>query len=474
MAEAAQAAPAAADDGAGFSGFTAPASTEGADNAQEAMAGLFGDTPGAEAAAATAAAGGADMGDLGAGRSSQVAARDAGHDGGADLFAQSEDGGMFPSGGGSDVLTSSPRVDIGRMTGTRNENSVLFSLSNLQALASDNSGAVSGAMPAAGPGGPTPGAASGPSEGSGLIDIRAMAAQVGEGEEGGNGVDDLLAIGGGGGFAPTLGAPVLMAQPAERSNKVLYGVIGVGAALFIGLVIILIVSLSGDDETAVAANQPTVLVEQTPGSGAAAAPGTGTAPAQHAAVQPTPVAASDDEGSASAGESGSGSQSGRGSRRGSRRRGGARSGGGGESGSSPAAEAPAAAPAPQAKRAKNDLDSLLDGALGGGGGGGRQARKKSGGGGGSNLPSKLSRAQVRGGMSSIQGRVRRCGNGTPGTVVVNVVISGSTGRVSSATVTGQFAGTAVGSCVARAVRGARFSRFRESNLTVRGYPFRVN
>jgi hypothetical protein len=74
-------------------------------------------------------------------------------------------------------------------------------------------------------------------------------------------------------------------------------------------------------------------------------------------------------------------------------------------------------------------------------------------------------------MRRVAGAVSRCGRGESGRVTVNVVISGSSGRVSSATVTGSFAGTAVGSCAARAVRGARFPRFRDKSLTVRGYPF---
>jgi hypothetical protein len=75
-------------------------------------------------------------------------------------------------------------------------------------------------------------------------------------------------------------------------------------------------------------------------------------------------------------------------------------------------------------------------------------------------------------MNGVAGRVRRCGNGQSGTVMVNVVISGATGRVTGADVGGSFAGTPVGSCAARAVRSARFPRFRQSSLTVR-YPFQV-
>jgi hypothetical protein len=51
-------------------------------------------------------------------------------------------------------------------------------------------------------------------------------------------------------------------------------------------------------------------------------------------------------------------------------------------------------------------------------------------------------------------------------------VSGSNGHVSNASVTGQFAGTPVGSCIARAVRGATFPRFANPTFTF-SYPFRL-
>ena len=99
-----------------------------------------------------------------------------------------------------------------KMTGQRNENSVLFSLSNLQQLASRGGAAEAAsntAQPASAPvgGQPSPQAAG---EGSGLIDIRALAKATTPGTKGAaaEAVDDLLAIGTGGGAA--LGAPLLL------------------------------------------------------------------------------------------------------------------------------------------------------------------------------------------------------------------------------------------------------------------------
>jgi hypothetical protein len=87
------------------------------------------------------------------------------------------------------------------------------------------------------------------------------------------------------------------------------------------------------------------------------------------------------------------------------------------------------------------------------------------------LPERLDRAQVQAGMRGVATAASRCGRGQAGRVTVDVVISGNTGRVTWATVTGPFAGTPTGACVARAVRRAEFSRFSDETLTVRGYPF---
>jgi hypothetical protein len=111
------------------------------------------------------------------------------------------------------VLASSPspRTSAERMmTGTRNENSVLFSLKNLQALAT---GSGSNGPAAAPPTNDRPGFAGG--EGSGLIDIRALATATGVGESresSGHSLghkDELLSIGSQGGAFGTLGSPML-------------------------------------------------------------------------------------------------------------------------------------------------------------------------------------------------------------------------------------------------------------------------
>jgi predicted Zn finger-like uncharacterized protein len=494
-----------ADAGAQGYGFTAPAST---DQDQGALANLFGGeqhvatvpghigqpepTPGFGAGFMAPSA-------------SELAARGGGHGAGADLFAEAqEEGGMFPAGGGGlDVMTSSPRVDVSRMTGTRNENSVLFSLSNLQALASGaaapHPGPVAPAgMPRVGP------QASGTTEGSGLIDIKAMASAI-DTSEPTDGVDDLLSIGGGGGFAPTLGAPVLVAAPREKSSGLLIAVIGIGSALLLGVIALVIVILwpRPPEPASVAANQPVLSQPAVPGLPGVPTPAVGVpatpapplpgTPAPEGAGGESAAPAPGEEGGTDPGAGGGDGATDRDRRRDSKRVPGAKAASGDEPGGGAAAAIPTPAPGPSKAEApatnrggRNDLDSLLDQAISPGAAPSRpvkaaQPEPTPGGGGdsggnagGESIPQKLDRGAVRSGMNRVAGRVARCGNGQAGRVTVDVVIEGSSGRVTDVTVTGEFAGTPVGSCAARAIRGARFSRFRDASLTVRGYPFPVN
>lgn len=63
------------------------------------------------------------------------------------------------------------------------------------------------------------------------------------------------------------------------------------------------------------------------------------------------------------------------------------------------------------------------------------------------------------------------GGGQGGPVAVDATIDGATGFVVTAQGAGGFASTETGACAARAVRGARFPRFRAATLPVRAYPF---
>jgi len=106
------------------------------------------------------------------------------------------------------------------------------------------------------------------------------------------------------------------------------------------------------------------------------------------------------------------------------------------------------------------------------GGGGARATPMASSGGGASLPEQPPRDSVASGLRSVAGAVAACGQGQHGVANTTVTISGSTGRVSNAQVTGQFAGTPIGSCVARAVRGARFPRFSRPTFQV-SFPYRL-
>lgn len=75
-------------------------------------------------------------------------------------------------------------------------------------------------------------------------------------------------------------------------------------------------------------------------------------------------------------------------------------------------------------------------------------------------------------LDAVRPTVSACGGGEHGNAVVSITIAGPTGRVSGATVSGSFAGTPVGTCIARAVRGATFPRFVRPTLTIQ-FPFRI-
>jgi predicted Zn finger-like uncharacterized protein len=468
-----------------------------------------------------------------AAKSGPPAKASASADAGADLFAQSESaspfggggGGLFGGGGGGeddDVVSSSPgpRVSSSQaMTGARNENSVLFSLSNLQALATGGAGGG-----AAGPSGgasssasrqpsqPAPRAGMAAGEGSGLIDIRALAGATGL-TTGGSGasspaaparVDDLLSIGTAvPGLGTPLGAPVIIPEKRESGGGkgVIIGAAILGTCVVLAAAGVMMVTLGNqpDPATIAAADTAAGAGSLQPGVAAplaatAPAPGVGTPTTPPAGAAPTAPAAPPSSGAS--GSSGGGSDEGSSSssegstssRSGSRRRasGGGGSGGGG---SAPAAAAPAAAAsesgggggggsARSGGGGGSDIDDLLAGALGGGsggrraGGGAAAAPAAGGGGGGGAGPQTPSRSDVVTAMGRVQGAVAACGGGQHGTATVAIVVSGSNGRVTSATVGGQFAGTPVGSCIARAVRGATFPEFSRPTFTI-NYPFRI-
>lgn len=418
---------------------------------------------------------------------------------GQDLFGDAGDtssgDGIFGSGGGQ-----SPRVSAAQaMTGQRSENSVLFSLSNLQALAAtptsgDGDGGMFGGGPSAGVSAPAAVAGASGDEASGLIDIRSLAGSL-SAEKEPTGVDDLISMGGGG-FAPSLGAPVLAPQSHGLSLPIKIS-IAAGGVIILGLIVVLVVMVlqrdDGDSGQELAEVQLQELKKQleeirTSGGSAgqiesiqtkiaeqekatrqtqvAATVGqrvTGKTPEPEA----TPDSAGAPEAKAPVAKRATSSASGK-----SRHSSGSKStSSGSSSGSRAAAPSPSAGSAPKKRGGGADeLDDLLSGSL-------SKPRKNASAkkaqpspSAGSNTSKTLTRSDVQSGMNGVASRVKACGQGKTGTVTLKVVI-GRTGRVMSANPTGPYAGTTVGSCAARAVRGAKFP-VTDSNLTVR-YPFKL-
>ena len=410
----------------------------------------------------------------------------------SDLFAQAEeDDGVFASTDAAPV----PRVSAedAMMTGQRSENSVLFSLSNLQALASgggsgdamsNSSGSSNDAAPVAFG-----------DEASGLIDIRSMAASLNT--DGGAGtVDDLLSLGGGG-FAPTLGAPILAAAPQSgMSIGMKIGLIGGGIAILAVLVVFGVFLLQDEKKDTSAQDQKlaALMAElekmKTAGGNNSVAEeeirkkiaeqeAAKAAPVKEAVTntEETPKDNVDDKVKKSSSKSSSSSSSRR--RRSSSRNKSSKENKStgssaelfpGSSSTKPSSTKPASASKP--KKGSSELDDLLGTASH------RSAPKKkktpskatsSSSGGGENTPAKLTKKQVMSGMGKVSGSVKRCGRGQSGTVTVKAVISTS-GRVTSASTTGKFAGTPAGLCAARAVRRAKFPK-TQKQLTVT-YPFK--
>jgi predicted Zn finger-like uncharacterized protein len=376
-------------------------------------------------------------------------------------------GGMFGA-----AAAASPRVEVRPMTGQRNENSVLFSLSNLSAMATSAPAKET----------PKVGLPSTTTEGSGLIDIRSMAQATMSSSKPADGgaIDDIPS------FAPSfspVAAPVLLPTASEGMPKWVWPVIGVGGALVIAI-IVMVVMLAGKKPQQITV-APTGVIVQAPtgtaGTPAATGPATpsgasGTAvamntpPTNHAApVAATGAAPATPEKGAKEPKAAPKEPKGREPRAHE-----PKAAKEPKPAKEPRAHEPKPAKEPAAKPAgkKDELDCLLDPSKCRGGSkpdrGGREKPKADSGGEGKE---RLEPSDIQRGMRAVKGRVQRCYDQykVPGLVQVSVTISPS-GRVSSTRVSGKFAGTPTGSCVAGAVRGAHFDKFRGGALTIT-YPF---
>jgi hypothetical protein len=366
-----------------------------------------------------------------------------------------------------------PRVSADQaMTGARNENSVLFSLKNLQALATGTS------TPAMAPAGAShrPGFASG--EGSGLIDIRALATATGVGDSGreDNDKDALLSLGSAqAGAFGALGSPMLGHGKSDDdgSKKGLAIAIVGGFALLAAAAIAIALILKPSAAPQATAVTPVGLPPT------AAAPGValGVAPvapppeaAKPAAAEPlsegeqraleraqkaaNPAAAPSeprDDKHAHADKTKHGSSA-------------------ADKPSSEPASKPDPVVAKPAEKPKphggSSIDDLLDGAIGSKGGGAVKHEAAAA----SNLPDKPTRDDVLSAMNGVKDAVKACAKGAGGVAIANITVAGKSGRVTNVEVSG-ITGD-VGSCVAKCVRKASFPKFKADDFQVK-FPFRL-
>lgn len=176
-----------------------------------------------------------------------VARRTGGRAPAADLFS-----GAAHAGSEEDVMTSAPvgmpqaHEDPQKLTGQRNENSVLFSLNAL------TSKSASERPP------PIPGV-----EASGLIDIRQLSAQMGtEDAKKKSRIDDIMNLSSGGGFQAALAAPSFVAPsiedyaqaegvgpPPGKSRWLIYAALLAGVFVVVGAIGAAVVTMRGKGDT---------------------------------------------------------------------------------------------------------------------------------------------------------------------------------------------------------------------------------
>jgi predicted Zn finger-like uncharacterized protein len=392
----------------------------------------------------------------------------------ADLFARNPGQAAAAAFGGADdpgVVSSSPspRLSTERvLTGARNENSELFSLKNLQSLATS----ATPSAPPFGGGGASAGGERGGfagGEGSGLIDIRALASTTGIGESTPGNKDELLSIGSQGGAFGTLGSPMLTARAdegdANKKTLIWASVAGLGVLCIAGVAVAWLlrpaaapaaaasVGVAPAVAPAAAAPAPAPAAAAPAAASAAAAPSEGELAAKAAAEQ----AAKDDDN-----ESGHSSGS-------SEHRRKHESSGATKAAAEPSEPEPKKA-APAKPSGPRSIDDLLDGALSGNSSGGKSAKSEAAAAADSNLPAQPSRDQVMSAMNAVKSAVSACAKGETGIATVNVSVAGSTGRVTTAQVNG-VTGPA-GSCIAQAVRKAQFPKFKQSVFKV-AFPYKL-
>jgi hypothetical protein len=347
-----------------------------------------------------------------------------------------------------------------KLTGQRNESSVLFSLSAL------TEGGKSEAASA-------PNRTTATSDGSGLIDIRALSQTMGSDEKKDTNarVDDIMNLSGGGAFGAALAAPILAPPPLEmshdysqsggggdKSNKMLLIAIIAGAAMIaIGIVVAVVLTRP---------SVPPVEAANTTGSAGAL----GTAPtgavatndpgAAAAVTAPAPVADNTPP------PPGTGNATGKAPTVTGGTKPAAATGGGGAAAPAHAAVAAAEPAVPKAPEPPKDFAGALAAAAGKP----KEAPAETGGG-GSTAP--FDRGAAQGALGGVNVQSCKKPDGPTGSGHVKITFAPN-GSVSSAVVDGgPFPGTPVGGCIAGKFRGAHVPAFGGGPVSV-GKSFTIN
>jgi predicted Zn finger-like uncharacterized protein len=343
------------------------------------------------------------------------------------------------------------------LTGQRHENSVLFSLANLEALAKPGASPISLPRTSAA----NPPSSSTTTEGSGLIDIRAMASMTlgGAGAKADSKGDDLPAF-----SAPQFSpvAPVLLPMGSSGTPRwaiVVLSVLGL-AIVALGVVVVKMF-------TASSAAPPTVAVAPAAAPPVTPIAVTPTPPTGQPPATPPPVANEVLPPRDTPGDKPQGASANRPAGRAVRGPG-ARRGSGGprnplvsipdRADGSPATAPAARAPAEARPKPRDDIEALLEAASGGRRAAAPARREEE------EAPARagekaamLERDDIVKGMNAVMPRARDCYAQfkVPGVAMVKVTVSPS-GRVGAVAVTGRFAGTPSGSCVENALKTAKF------------------
>jgi predicted Zn finger-like uncharacterized protein len=352
------------------------------------------------------------------------------------------------------VVAKTPGNGAGttHLTGQRNENSVLFSLSNLEALA----------VPSQSGGGIRPPSSTSNTEGSGLIDIRSMAAMtLNEGAGESRRSSDALPTFSTPQFSPV--APVLLPMSTSGPPKWVYPVMGLLAVgiLVLGYGIYKVVTAPppGTPPPVVVVPAPTPVPTApqqpvaVPSTGASAATATESAKPstteEKKDVAGTEKPAEKDKGKPDKGKSYTRKSSDTSS---------ASKGTTTRSSSSPSSpptsEPTATTKTPTSGKKPGGGGKSIDDMLG-------EVGSKRSDEGSKAAPTvkliTLTQSDIVTAMKGVQPKVQACANQfkAPGTAMATISVA-SGGRVSSATVTGKFAGTPTGSCVEQAAKSAKF------------------